>query len=168
MIVSKQVMKDGMSNLVFVLYSNALASLILLPASFLFHRYIHRPAIIPSSSSTSFISFLISFYVVADQYALLSPSLFSPDFSCLLYWGYVISSFMYMFMVIMTWVCDFSQESFFRRWFLCSCFAQIFGYAGINYSSPILGTTMLNIIPAITFLLAIIFRFFSLLTVTES
>lgn len=37
MIISKQVMREGMSSLVFVLYSNALASLILLPSSLLFH-----------------------------------------------------------------------------------------------------------------------------------
>lgn len=40
MIAGKAVMSDGMSNFVFVFYSNALASLILLPTSFLFHRFI--------------------------------------------------------------------------------------------------------------------------------
>lgn len=38
MIASKQAMSTGMSNLVFVLYSNALAALVLLPFSFFFHR----------------------------------------------------------------------------------------------------------------------------------
>uniref|UniRef100_A0A2P2JWK8 WAT1-related protein At3g28050 isoform X2 n=1 Tax=Rhizophora mucronata TaxID=61149 RepID=A0A2P2JWK8_RHIMU len=38
MIISKAVMSKGMSNLIFVFYSNALASLILLPSSLLFHR----------------------------------------------------------------------------------------------------------------------------------
>jgi hypothetical protein len=39
MIVAKAAMTRGMSNLVFIFYSNAFASLILLPTSFLFHRY---------------------------------------------------------------------------------------------------------------------------------
>ena len=40
MIVSKAAMADGMSNLLFIFYSNALASLLLLPTSLLFHRYL--------------------------------------------------------------------------------------------------------------------------------
>ncbi|XP_021829851.1 WAT1-related protein At5g40240-like [Prunus avium] len=38
------------------------------------------------------------------------------------------------------------------------CSSQIFGNIGIAYSSPTLATAMLNLIPAFTFLLAIIFR----------
>ena len=38
------------------------------------------------------------------------------------------------------------------------CIAQLLGYAGINYSSPTLGTAMLNLVPAFTFVLAVIFR----------
>lgn len=38
-IVSKEAMSNGMSKYVFICYSNALASLILLPASFVVHRY---------------------------------------------------------------------------------------------------------------------------------
>ncbi|XP_040970090.1 WAT1-related protein At5g40240 isoform X2 [Gossypium hirsutum] len=76
MIMGKAAMSHGMPNFVFVFYSNALASLILLPASFLFH----------------------------------------------------------------------------------SCFAQISGYAGIYYSSPTLATAMLNLIPGLTFILAVAFR----------
>uniref|UniRef100_A0A2P2JWJ8 WAT1-related protein At3g28050 isoform X1 n=1 Tax=Rhizophora mucronata TaxID=61149 RepID=A0A2P2JWJ8_RHIMU len=41
---------------------------------------------------------------------------------------------------------------------LFGCLAQIFGYAGINLSSPTLGTAMLNLIPGFTFVLAIVFR----------
>ncbi|XP_061992614.1 WAT1-related protein At3g28050-like isoform X2 [Rosa rugosa] len=41
---------------------------------------------------------------------------------------------------------------------LLGCIAQLIGYAGINYSSPTLGTAMLNLIPAFTFVLAVIFR----------
>ncbi|XP_056165862.1 WAT1-related protein At5g40240-like isoform X2 [Syzygium oleosum] len=36
--------------------------------------------------------------------------------------------------------------------------SQICGYAGIDYSSPVLGTAMMNLIPAFTFILAIISR----------
>ena len=39
MIVGKQAMSKGMSNLVFIFYSNAFASLILLPSALLFHRF---------------------------------------------------------------------------------------------------------------------------------
>jgi hypothetical protein len=41
MIVGKIAMSKGMSNLAFIFYSNAFASLILLPSSFLIHRYAH-------------------------------------------------------------------------------------------------------------------------------
>ncbi|GAV90031.1 EamA domain-containing protein [Cephalotus follicularis] len=96
-IVSKAAMSHGMSNLIFVFYSNALASLILLPFSFLVHRS-ERP---PFSFSVLYGLFLLG---------------------------------------------------------LLGCFAQIFGYAGIHYSSPTLGTALLNLIPGFTFILAIIFR----------
>lgn len=97
MIVSKAVMSNGMSNLVFVFYSNAFASLILLPASLIFHRS-GRPPLTPS--------LVLQFFVLG----------------------------------------------------LLGCLAQILGYAGINYSSPTLGSALLNLVPAFTFLLAIIFR----------
>ncbi|KDO82551.1 hypothetical protein CISIN_1g018400mg [Citrus sinensis] len=38
------------------------------------------------------------------------------------------------------------------------CSSQIFSFVGIQYSSPTLSTAMLNLIPAFTFVLAIIFR----------
>ncbi|XP_021293103.1 WAT1-related protein At5g40240-like isoform X1 [Herrania umbratica] len=97
MIMGKAAMSHGMSNFVFVFYSNALASLILLPSSFVFHRS-ERP-----------------------------PLTFS-----ILCWFFLLG--------------------------LLGCFAQIFGYAGIYYSSPTLGTAMLNLIPGLTFLLAVAFR----------
>ncbi|KAK6242059.1 EamA domain - like 10 [Theobroma cacao] len=97
MIMGKAAMSHGMSNFVFVFYSNALASLILLPSSFLFHRS-ERPRL---------------------------------TFS-ILCWFFLLG--------------------------LLGCFAQIFGYAGIYYSSPTLGTAMLNLIPGLTFLLAVAFR----------
>ncbi|MBA0746614.1 hypothetical protein Gogos_009117 [Gossypium gossypioides] len=97
MIMGKAAMSHGMPNFVFVFYSNALASLILLPASFLFHRS-HRP-----------------------------PLTFS-----ILCWFFLLG--------------------------LLGCFAQISGYAGIYYSSPTLATAMLNLIPGLTFILAVAFR----------
>ncbi|XP_062159575.1 WAT1-related protein At3g28050-like isoform X1 [Alnus glutinosa] len=98
MIVAKAAMTRGMSNLVFIFYSNAFASLILLPTSFLFHRSTERPP--------------LSFPILCGFFVL----------SLL---GFVV---------------------------------QILGYAGVLYSSPTLGTAMLNLIPAFTFILAVTFR----------
>ncbi|GMY26173.1 WAT1-related protein At3g28050-like isoform X1 [Fagus crenata] len=100
MIVGKIAMSNGMSNLVFIFYSNAFASLILLPSSFLVHRSqaSQRPPLTFSILSGFFLLGLLGFLV------------------------------------------------------------QAFGYAGILYSSPTLGTSMLNLIPAFTFVLAITFR----------
>ncbi|XP_074309824.1 WAT1-related protein At3g28050-like [Silene latifolia] len=99
LLISKQAFTlTGMSNFVFVTYSNALASLILLPFSFFFHRSVSRP-----------------------------PLTFS-----LLGWFFLLA--------------------------LSGCLAQLFGYAGIDYSSPTLASAMLNLVPGLTFLLAIIFR----------
>ncbi|XP_021726960.1 WAT1-related protein At3g28050-like [Chenopodium quinoa] len=97
MIISKQAMNTGMTTFVFVSYSNALASLILLPFSLFLHR------------------------------SNLPPLSFS-----LLGWFFLLA--------------------------LSGCLAQLFGYIGINYSSPTLGAAMLNLVPGLTFLLAIIFR----------
>ena len=52
MIASKAAISSGMPNLVFILYSNTLASLILLPSCLLFHRF---------SLSLSFFFFLFPF-----------------------------------------------------------------------------------------------------------
>ncbi|XP_060669743.1 WAT1-related protein At3g28050 isoform X8 [Ziziphus jujuba] len=41
---------------------------------------------------------------------------------------------------------------------LIGCCGLLMGYAGLQYTSPALNTAMLNIIPAFTFLLALIFR----------
>ncbi|KAL5552943.1 hypothetical protein UlMin_040344 [Ulmus minor] len=97
MIVSKAAMSDGMSNLVFVFYSNALAALILLPLSLFFHRSERPP---------------LTFLIVSGFFLL------------------GVLGFL----------------------------AQFFGYAGINYSSPTLGTALLNLIPAITFIFAVALR----------
>ncbi|KAK4836499.1 hypothetical protein QYF36_013400 [Acer negundo] len=41
---------------------------------------------------------------------------------------------------------------------LIGCLMQIFSYVGIEYSSPTLATAMSNLVPAFTFILAIVFR----------
>ncbi|GAB2280424.1 hypothetical protein Dimus_015057 [Dionaea muscipula] len=97
-ILSKQALASGMSSFVFVSYSNALASLVLLPTALFLHRRSPRPPLN--------LPLLGGFFVLG----------------------------------------------------LLGSLAQIFGYVGINYSSPTLGTAMLNLIPGFTFLLAIIFR----------
>ncbi|KAJ7009788.1 WAT1-related protein [Populus alba x Populus x berolinensis] len=98
MILGKAAMSNGISSFVFVLYSNAIACLILLPSSPLFHRSSERPPLTPS---------------IVSGFFLLG---------------------------------------------LFGCLGQSFCYAGINLSSPTLGTAMLNLVPGLTFILAIIFR----------
>ncbi|KAG6783296.1 hypothetical protein POTOM_012741 [Populus tomentosa] len=98
MIAGKAAMSNGMSSFVFVLYSNTIASTILLPSSLIFHRPQERP---PLTLSIVFGFFLLGLF---------------------------------------------------------GCLGQSFGYAGINLSSPALGTAMLNTVPGLTFVLAVIFR----------
>ncbi|KAF3431311.1 hypothetical protein FNV43_RR26042 [Rhamnella rubrinervis] len=95
--ISKVAMSDGMNSLVFVFYSNALASLVLLLSSSLFYRS-ERPQ--------------FTFAILAGCFLL------------------GVLGFL----------------------------AQFFGYAGINYSSPTLGTAMLNLVPAFTYVFAVILR----------
>ncbi|MFS8031583.1 putative EamA domain-containing protein [Helianthus anomalus] len=98
MIVSKEAIADGMTSYSFIFYSNAIASLILLPFSHLFHRSSNSPPL-------SF-SLVVGFLIVG----------------------------------------------------LLGFFAQMCGYTGVSYSSATLGTTLLNLIPGFTFILAAIFR----------
>lgn len=42
---------------------------------------------------------------------------------------------------------------------LIGCSSQIMGYTGINFSSPTLASAISNLVPAFTFLFAILFRF---------
>lgn len=96
-ILSKKAMANGMTNFIFIFYSNAIAALLLFPTSFFIHRF-ERP---PITFST-----LCRFFFLA----LL---------------GYL---------------------------------AQAFGYAGIYYGSATLSTSMLNLVPGFTFVLAVLFR----------
>ncbi|XP_071696055.1 WAT1-related protein At4g15540-like isoform X1 [Rutidosis leptorrhynchoides] len=98
MIISKSAIADGMSNYSFIFYSNALASLILFPLSFIFHRSANRPPL------TSIV--LFGFFTIG----------------------------------------------------LLGFLAQVFGYSGISCSSATLATTLLNLIPGFTFVLAIVCR----------
>ncbi|KAH9773441.1 WAT1-related protein [Citrus sinensis] len=58
MFAAKAAMSNGMSNLVFVFYSNAFASLVLLPASLLFHRSQIPPLTLPVLSAFFLLGFL--------------------------------------------------------------------------------------------------------------
>ncbi|XP_061348138.1 WAT1-related protein At3g28050-like [Gastrolobium bilobum] len=97
-ILSKQVMSQGMTSFIFIFYSNTIAALVLLPCSFLIHTSQQRPPIMFST--------LCGFFLLG----LL---------------GYL---------------------------------TQVFGYAGIYFSSATLSTAMLNLIPGFTFILAVVFR----------
>ncbi|KAF5734180.1 WAT1-related protein [Tripterygium wilfordii] len=96
--LSKAAMAKGMSHYVFVVYSNALATLLLLPSSFVFNR----KAIPPLTYSILFKFFLLSLFGITIMQ------------NC-----------------VMT---------------------------AVNYSSPALGSAISQLVPAFTFLLAVIFR----------
>ncbi|XP_065860985.1 WAT1-related protein At3g28050-like [Euphorbia lathyris] len=53
---------------------------------------------------------------------------------------------------------SFSIVSQFFLLGLFGCLANLFGYAGINLSSPTLATSMLNLVPGLIFILAVAFR----------
>ncbi|PIN09880.1 Glucose-6-phosphate/phosphate and phosphoenolpyruvate/phosphate antiporter [Handroanthus impetiginosus] len=96
-IISKMAMSEGTSFYVLCVYSNGLATVLLFPAAFLFHRS-KRP-----------------------------PLTFS-----VLWRIFLLASF--------------------------GCFAELGGNAGLKDSSPTLATAMSNIVPAFTYILAIVFR----------
>ncbi|GER54836.1 nodulin MtN21 /EamA-like transporter family protein [Striga asiatica] len=101
MIISKMAMSNGTSNFILSVYSNALATFILFPCAFLFHRSKRPPLTFP---------ILCRIFLLA--------------------------------------LCGSVN----------SCLADISSYAGIKYSSPTLGTELLNLVPGFTYILAIIFR----------
>ncbi|XP_047339643.1 WAT1-related protein At5g40210-like [Impatiens glandulifera] len=94
----KKAGSTGLSKYIFVSYSNALASIVLLPISFLIHRSDSRPAITLSH----------------------------------LCWFFLLG--------------------------LCGCIINVTGNAAIQITPASFASAMLNLIPAFTFLLAIIFR----------
>ncbi|KAL7161598.1 hypothetical protein ACSBR2_042128 [Camellia fascicularis] len=100
--LSKGAMSRGMSHFVFVVYSNALATLILLPASTFLDRKKRPPLTLPLLCKFFFLSLIGSARLITVMQ------------NCV--------------------------------------------FTGINYSSPTLGSAMGNLIPAFTFLLAVIFR----------
>lgn len=89
MIISKQAMNTGMTTFVFVSYSNALASLILLPFSLFFHRsppFSHFPSI-SSISLKLKLKLTLLLGLIADHIFPQSISLSLDGFSCLLSLG---------------------------------------------------------------------------------
>ena len=64
--------------------------------------------------------------------------------------------FLYSFRWFLLWeMCKLSDLFF----LLCRSSAQIMSYIGIELSSPTLASAILNLVPAFTFVLALIFRF---------
>ncbi|XVE54929.1 hypothetical protein DITRI_Ditri03aG0121000 [Diplodiscus trichospermus] len=96
--LSKAAMSKGMSHFIFVFYSNALASMILLPAAFFFTRKKRPPVTLP----------------LLRKFFLLSTVGITLMQNCV--------------------------------------------FTGVNYSSPTLASALGNLVPAFTFLLAVIFR----------
>ncbi|PNX62169.1 auxin-induced protein 5ng4-like [Trifolium pratense] len=60
LILSKQVMSQGMTSFIFIFYSNSIAALILLPSSFFIHRF-QRPPITFSTLSGFFLLGLLGY-----------------------------------------------------------------------------------------------------------
>ncbi|KAJ9564810.1 hypothetical protein OSB04_000776 [Centaurea solstitialis] len=100
MTLVKAAMNEGMDSIVYIVYHNALGTLVLLP---FFIVHIFRTASLPSLN----IHLLLRFFVLG-----------------------------------LLWI--------------CTC--QVFLYLGINYSSPTMSSAIANLAPAITFLIAVIFR----------
>ncbi|EOY20648.1 hypothetical protein QUC31_006963 [Theobroma cacao] len=96
--LSKAAMSKGMSHFVFVVYSNALASVILIPAAFFFTRKKRPPITLP----------------LLCKFFLLSIAGITLMQNCV--------------------------------------------FTGVSYSSPTLASALGNLVPAFTFLLAVIFR----------
>ncbi|KAG4921962.1 hypothetical protein JHK82_050919 [Glycine max] len=96
--VSKAAMKKDMNDSVFVMYSNAFATCLLLPITFIFYRKRALP--------------LLTYFIVGQLF---------------------INGFL-------------------------SCSVQMLRFFGIGYCSPTLATAMSDLIPAFTFILAIVFR----------
>ncbi|RDX61373.1 WAT1-related protein, partial [Mucuna pruriens] len=123
--LSKAAMSKGMNHFVFVVYSNTLATLILLPFSFFIHRYLLSHFLI--NTTLFHFSFLIpslpsSLFAEQPHHPFLSPFYASSSFS--------------PFLGIIT--------------VMQNCV-----FTGIDYSSPTLGSAMSNLTPAITFVLAV-------------
>ncbi|GLT50306.1 hypothetical protein SLA2020_237980 [Shorea laevis] len=97
MVVIKAALSKGLNQYVLIVYNNILATLILLPLSFIFDRSARPPLTIP------------------------------------ILWRFFLLG-------------------------LVGCIIEVFACAGLDFSSPTLGTAMLNLIPAFTFILAVVFR----------
>ena len=188
MIVGKQAMSKGMSNLVFIFYSNAFASLILLPSALLFHRFSlslslkHPLRLFLCMYVKKKPIRLLLFSILADHNhrVLIFLSAFFVGSSCLALLGellLIIPASLWKLLrgFVSVWF-NFCCFVFFNPWhvmggfviwgligfgiffFFYSFLVQALGYAGILYSSPTLATAILNLIPAFTFILAVTFR----------
>ncbi|XP_061338614.1 WAT1-related protein At5g40230-like isoform X3 [Gastrolobium bilobum] len=124
--LSKAAMSRGMSHFVFVVYSNALATLILLPSSFIINR-----SKLLSLSPLFLFTNTIKFFSSCLQKINKTPPFFLPSLQILPPWP--------------CWICSITVMQ--------NCV-----FTGISYSSPTLGSAMSNLTPAITFVLAVIFR----------
>jgi hypothetical protein len=72
-ILSKQVMSQGMTSFIFIFYSNSIAAFVLLPSSFFIHRF-QRPPITFSTLSAFFILGLlgqVSFFFLSSFIMLI-------------------------------------------------------------------------------------------------
>lgn len=99
MMFSKAAMSNGMSNLIFVFYSNALASLVLLPISFFFHRYsltfsALRYIKCPFGCFNRIFTYFV-FPLSEDHSVLRLLYLFFLGVCCLVFWGKLLSFFQF-------------------------------------------------------------------------
>lgn len=76
--LSKAAMSRGMSNYVFVVYSNALATLILFPSSFIINRSL-SPCSLLSNKASDFLSFYLSLTLKLSFFLLFQEQEASTD-----------------------------------------------------------------------------------------
>ncbi|RZC18109.1 WAT1-related protein At3g28050-like isoform X1 [Glycine soja] len=130
--LSKAAMKKGMNDFVFIMYSNAFAACLLLLLALFFYRKRTLP---PLSCNT------LGLFLVVGMLRYLFTSL-SYNYNL---------SFMKEFMVLRVPFFSLCLAS-------CSCINQSIKFFGIGYSSPTLASALSDLVPAFTFILAVIFR----------
>lgn len=179
-ILSKKVMSEGMNSFIFVFFSNTLAALLLLPSSFLFHRYLlsfshtHPQSLLcsPASCKIGPHSVKIASLNSYLEQIRAPPNHIFHSLRILLTWVARVNWFRPYYISIWKFICnEFGPR--FSCYFLVnidlrfpipvflfspSYLAQVFGYAGIYYTSATLSTALLNLVPGFTFILAVAFR----------
>ena len=154
--LSKAAMSRGMNYFVFVVYYNALASLVFFLLSFIFHKSL-------SFSQNKKQNHLLSFSIIqffffgefAEQGGLLSLSLTSVNSSFLPFLGLFLNPCSFSLLVL-NWVCFLMWLTFVGLSRITVMLNWIF--TGLSYSSPIVCYAMSNLIPAFNFLLALALR----------